>query len=278
MFELRDFYYLDQRSVMSYLSTIEEGLVSTIQQSSTTTSPNWNFEVSTGELQKLLTTMLNLPALPSAKVGRKGKESSISINITKDQTIDSRYDKLFKYLDPVSADLNEFSRDTWFELEQGQFVYFKAKIRLPDGYNNVAFLEAASGFMDLADSIGVDTSDFKEKNELKSYLEKASSQRKVNMYVTPLASPEKSKFYFYSPIAFSNLEDVDIDELQDSEYEVFARIDHKLTQNEKIPMYDMTQSGIAGKMNRQQIRANGIVTESVQRPAMRLKTIAIYKK
>lgn len=61
--------------------------------------PNWNFEVSLGEIQNLLVAA-GIP-IPNVGVKRTGKTDTVSVQITKEPTIDSQFDKLFRYIEPA---------------------------------------------------------------------------------------------------------------------------------------------------------------------------------
>lgn len=71
MFSLRDFQYLDERTVKRYLSSIEEGLVKKVLETDIASKPNWEFDASLRELQKLL-MVAGIP-IPNMRVKRNGK-------------------------------------------------------------------------------------------------------------------------------------------------------------------------------------------------------------
>ncbi|HHT7175577.1 TPA: DUF6414 family protein [Bacillus cereus] len=142
--ELKDYYYLDERTLNSYVSAIEDGVVKTIQSSVNNSSPKWNFNISTGELQKVLAAM-GIP-IPSAGIQRDGKTNSISINQTRESTPQSLFSRLEKYLEPAMQSLEGFDKETWNQLEEGQFVKFFSEVELSKGYEMGSFLSKVGDF------------------------------------------------------------------------------------------------------------------------------------
>lgn len=129
---LRDFYYLDEKTLRNYVSTIEDGIEMEKQTSMSKESPNWNFELSTGELQKILMG-LGIP-IPEVSIGRNGKNQSLSINRTAQPTTSSLYNRLETYLEPALQYLEGFDKGIWNQIEEGTFVKFSANIEISRGY------------------------------------------------------------------------------------------------------------------------------------------------
>lgn len=280
MLKLRDFYYLDQRTVTRFISTIEEGLVKQIKKSNIEDSPKWNFEVSLGILQEFFQDTLGIVS-PNIQVDRQGKEEKVLIDITKRPTIDSQYDKLERYLSSVTQSLDELSRKKWSNLEEGQFIHFETSIKLPKGFEMASTFDSAISFYELGKSIDSRLYDkeFEEKSpKIKAYLDKANRSNRTNIYFFPYNSTLSGSHFFFGPIIHSNLEDVELMDMTYGSYKVFGRIDYILDSNEKYTVYDVSQSGVLDLMNREQRRrVKGIDEDIAVTPAIRIKPLAIYK-
>ncbi|PFI32200.1 hypothetical protein COI53_08555 [Bacillus thuringiensis] len=286
--ELKDYYYLDERTLNSYVSAIEDGVVKTIQSSVSNSSPKWNFNISTGELQKVLAAM-GIP-IPSAGIQRDGKTNSISINQTRESTPQSLFSRLEKYLEPAMQSLEGFDKETWNQLEEGQFVKFFSEVELSKGYEMGSFLSKVGDFLDLARDLNIDlegTEGVGEIDNAVKYGNKAIDKKTHKVLLKPIGSPDSSKYFFVSGMNIKFL-DIDLEELPENTYTVVGRVERILKPGEKYTIFDPTLSGMSTAINRQQLRAqsrsnpdNGFnLTQRdmfAMKPAIVLKPIAIYK-
>ncbi|WP_267377587.1 hypothetical protein [Bacillus sp. GM_Baccil_2] len=286
--ELKDYYYLDERTLNSYVSAIEDGVVKTIQSSVSNSSPKWNFNISTGELQKVLAAM-GIP-IPSAGIQRDGKTNSISINQTRESTPQSLFSRLEKYLEPAMQSLEGFDKETWNQLEEGQFVKFFSEVELSKGYEMGSFLSKVGDFLDLARDLNIDlegTEGVGEIDNAVKYGNKAIDKKTHKILLKPIGSPDSSKYFFVSGMNIKFL-DIDLEELPENTYTVVGRVERILKPGEKYTIFDPTLSGMSKAINRQQLRAqsrsnpdNGFnLTQRdmfAMKPAIVLKPIAIYK-
>ncbi|MFD2627443.1 DUF6414 family protein [Oceanobacillus kapialis] len=242
MFKLRDFLYLDERTIQRYLSSIEEGLVKEVLQTDISQEPNWNFNVSLGELQKLLVSA-GIP-IPNIGVTRNSKTENISVQITKEPTIDSQFDKLFRYLEPALQYLEGFDPEIWSQLENGQFVYYSSEIKLPKGFENAQLLTMGAEIYEFAKEFGEHNNDFEKLlDESKNYREELASKKYTNVYCIPLGSPNKDKYYFVGKLIHDNLVDIELEDLSFGEAITLARIEHILQPSDRYTIYDATLKG-----------------------------------
>ncbi|EOQ21034.1 hypothetical protein KQ1_05141 [Bacillus cereus BAG3O-1] len=286
--ELKDYYYLDERTLNSYVSAIEDGVVKTIQSSVNNSSPKWNFNISTGELQKVLAAM-GIP-IPSAGIQRDGKTNSISINQTRESTPQSLFSRLEKYLEPAMQSLEGFDKETWNQLEEGQFVKFFSEVELSKGYEMGSFLSKVGDFLDLARDLNIDLEGTEGAGEIDNavkYGNKAIDKKTHKVLLKPIGSPDSSKYFFVSGMNIKFL-DIDLEELPENTYTVVGRVERILKPGEKYTIFDPTLSGMSTALNRQQLRVqsrsnpdNGFnLTQKdmfATKPAIVLKPIAIYK-
>lgn len=185
MFKLRDFLYLDERTVQRYLSSIEEGLVREVMHTSVSDKPNWEFDVSLGDIKKFLLAS-GIP-IPSVGIKRQRRAENISVQITKEPTIDSQFNKLFEYLEPALQYLEEFDSSIWSQLKNGQFVYYSSKVTLPQGYENAQLLKAGADFYELFKGFGEKDEEFEKMvDDSKGYRDDVASKKFTNVYSKPV--------------------------------------------------------------------------------------------
>ncbi|MEI2446067.1 DUF6414 family protein [Priestia megaterium] len=278
MFKLRDFLYLDERTVKRYLSSIEEGLVKEVLQTNIDQKPNWQFDVSLGDIQKLLAAA-GVP-IPNVGVKRNGKTGTLSVQITKEPTIDSQFDKLFKYIEPALQYLEGFDPAIWSQLEDGQFVYYSSEVSLPNGYKNAQTLSIGAEFYELAKG-WVDRDDEFEKviEESKGYREEVASKKFTNVYSLPLGSPNKRKYYFVAKIIHDNLVDSSLEELTMGSAFTLARVEHILQANDRYTVFDSTLKGVDRIMNREERRKQkNDLFDIATKPAVIVRPIAIFRE
>ncbi|MDT2044772.1 DUF6414 family protein [Priestia flexa] len=278
MFKLRDFQYLDEKTVQRYLSSIEEGLVREVLQTNINDKPNWEFDISLGEIQNMLVAA-GIP-IPNFGIKRTGKNNNISIQITKEPTIESQFDKLFKYLEPVVQYLEGFDSNIWSQLENGQFVYYSSDILLPRGYENAQLLNVGVEFYDLFKGFAISDEDFeKVAQESKPYREEMASKKFTNVYSRPLGSPSKDKYYFVGKIIHENLVDIDLQDLTFGTSYTLARVEHILGPSEKYTVFDSSLKGVDKFMNREERRKHGKdLLDMAVKPAVIVRPIAIFKE
>lgn len=278
MFNLRDFLYLNEKTVKRYLATIEEGLVREVLKTDVDSKANWDFEVSLGEIQKIF-IKAGIP-IPNIGVKRTGKDDTYSISITKEPTIESQFDKLFRYIEPALQYLEGFDPSIWSQLENGQFIYYSSKTTLPKGYHRLQLLNRGLEFYGLAKDIG-------EKNEKmervikesKGYRDEAASKKYTNIYSTPVGSPNKNKYYFVAKIIHNNLVDSSLEDLTFGNAYTLARVENILSGGEKYTVFDSTLKDVGKMMNREEKRKQGKdVFEIANRPAIIIRPIAIFKQ
>lgn len=278
MFNLRDFLYLDERTVQRYLSSIEEGLVKEVMRTDIASKPNWQFDASLGEIQKLLIAG-GIP-VPNVGVKRKGKEDVVSIQISKEPTIDSQFDKLFKYLEPVLQYLEGFDSDIWSQLEDGQFVFYSSEIALPKGYKNAQALTIGADFYDLFKAFGEKNEEFEKIIDVsKGYRDEVASKKFTNIYSKPLGSPNKDKYYFVAKIIHDYLVDSSLEDLIFGRSYILARIEHVLQGDDKYTVFDASLKGVDKLMNRKQRREHkNDLFDVATKPAVIVRPIAIFKQ
>lgn len=278
MFKLRDFLYLDERTVKRYLSSIEEGLVKEVLETDIAAKPNWDFEVSLGEIQKLLVAA-GIP-IPNVGVKRTGKTDTVSVQITKEPTIDSQFDKLFRYIEPALQYLEGFDPAIWSQLENGQFVYYSSEISLPKGYENAQMLSIGADFYELAKGwIEKDEAFEKVIEESKGYREEAASKKYTNVYSIPTGSPNKRKYYFVAKVIHDNLVDCSLEDLTFGNAFTLARVEHFLGASDRYTVFDSTLKGVDRLMNREERRKQkGDLFEVATKPAVVIRPIAIFKE
>lgn len=278
MFKLRDFLYLDERTVQRYLSSIEEGLVREVMQTSISDKPTWEFDVSTGDIQQMLLAA-GIP-IPSVGIKRQGKTENISVQITKEPTIDSQFDKLFEYLEPALQYLEGFDPAIWSQLENGQFVYYSSEVTLPQGYENAQILNAGADFYNLFKGFVEKDEEFEKViEESKGYRDEAASKKFTNVYSKPLGSPNKNKYYFVAKIIHENLVDATLEDLTFSHAYTLGRVEHILESNESYTVFDSTLKGVDKFMNREERRRNkDKVFDTASKPAVIIRPIAIFKE
>ena len=278
MFSLRDFQYLDEGTVRRYLSSIEEGLVKEVLETDIASKPNWEFDVSLGELQKLLMSA-GIP-IPNMGVKRTGKTDKLSVQITKKPTIDSQFDKLFKYLEPALQYLEGFDPSIWSQLEEGQFVYYSSKVSLPKGYENAQILNAGAELYDLAKGWIEEDEEFEKViNESKGYREEVASKRFTNVFSIPLGSPNPNKYYFVGKLVHDNLVDCTLEDLTFGKAYTLGRIEHILSGNERYTVFDSTLKGADKVLNRAERRKQKIdLFDVATKPAIIIRPIAIFKE
>jgi hypothetical protein len=278
MFSLRDFQYLDERTVKRYLSSIEEGLVKEVLETDIAKKPNWEFDVSLGELQKLLKAG-GIP-IPNIGVKRTGKSDKVSVQITKEPTIDSQFDKLFKYLEPALQYLEGFDSSIWSQLEEGQFIYFSSEVSLPKGYENAQMLNIGADIYELAKDWMEENEEFERVlNESKGYREEIASKKFTNVYSIPLGSPNQKRYYFVEKIIHDNLVDSTLEDLTFGKAYTLARIEHILDENERYTVFDPTLKGANKVMNRVERRKQKTdIFDVATKPAIVIRPIAIFKE
>lgn len=278
MFKLRDFLYLDERVIKRYLSSIEEGLVKEVLQTDISKKPNWDFEVSLGDLQSLLATA-GIP-MPNIGIKRNSKSQNISVQITKEPTIDSQFDKLFKYLDPVLQYLEGFDPAIWSQLTNGQFVYYSSEVKLSKGYKDAQMLKMGAELYSFAKEFGEKNDDFEELlNGSQGYREELASKKFTEVYSIPTGSPNKKKYYFVGKLIHENLVDIDLEDLSFGEAFTLARVEHVLQPGDDYTMYDATLTGADKMLNREQRRKQKKeLFEFAKSPAIVIKPIAIFKE
>ena len=278
IFRLRDFLYLDERTVQRYLSSIEEGLVKEVLQTDATCKPNWEFDVSLGEIQKLLVSA-GIP-IPNVGVKRNGKADTVSVQITKEPTIDSKFDKLFRYIEPALQYLEGFDPAIWSQLENGQFIFYSSEITLPQGYENAQLITIGADFYELAKG-WIEKDDAFEKviDESKSYREEVAAKKFTNVYSKPLGSPNKNKYYFVAKIIHDNLVDSTLEDLTFGNAFTLARVEHVLQTNDRYTVFDSTLKGVDRFMNREERRKHkGELFDIATKPAIIVRPIAIFKE
>lgn len=278
MFKLRDFLYLDERTVKRYLSSIEEGLIKEVLETDVAAKPSWDFEVSLGEIQKLLVSA-GIP-IPNAGIKRIGKTDTVSVQITKQPTIDSQFDKLFRYIEPVLQHLEGFDPTSWSKLENGQFIYYSSENSLPKGYENAQILSIGADFYELARGwIEKDEEFEKIIEDSKDYREEAASQKYTNICSIPISSPNKRKYYFVAKIIHGNLVDCSLEDLTFGKTFTLARVEHILSINERYTIFDSTLKGVDRLMNREERRKHKEdLFEIATKPAIVIRPIAIFKE
>jgi len=278
MFSLRDFQYLDERTVRRYLFSIEEGLVKEVMETDIAGKPNWEFDVSLGGLQKLLMSA-GIP-IPNMGVKRTGKTDKVSVQITKESTIDSQFDKLFKYLEPAFQYLEGFDPSIWSQLEEGQFVYYSSEISLPKGYENAQVLSVGAELYDIAKGWMEEDEEFEKViNESKGYREEVASKRFTNVYSLPLGSPNPNKYYFVGKLIHDNLVDSTLEDLTFGKAYTLGRIEHILGGNERYTVFDATLKGMDKVMNRAERRKQKTdLFDVATKPAIIIRPIAIFKE
>jgi|SRR5690625_578665 len=278
MFNLRDFQYLDERTVRRYLSSIEEGLVKEVLETDIAANPNWKFDVSLGDLQKLLMSA-GIP-IPNVGVKRTGKTGKVSVQITKEPTIDSHFDKLFKYLEPALQYLEGFDPSIWSQLQEGQFVYYSSEISLPKGYENAQMLKVGAELYDFAKGwMGEDEKFEKVLNESKSYREEVASKRFTNVYSLPLGATNPNQYYFVGKLIHDNLIDSTLEDLTFGKAFTLARIEHILDGNERYTVFDATLKGVDKVINRAERRKQKKdLFDVATKPAIIIRPIAIFKE
>lgn len=283
MFTLRDFLYLDERTVKRYLSSIEKGLVKEVMKTDVNTKPNWEFEVSLGKLQQLLMTA-NIP-VPDVGVKRTGKDEKVAVQITKEPTIDSQFDQLISYLQPVLQHLEEFNSKTWAQLKEGQFIYYPSRVTLPKGYQNTQMLNVVADFYELATSMEdksmIEGSDELEKviEQSKGYREAAASKTFTNINSIPINTPNERKYYFVAKMIHDNLVDCSLEDLSLGTAYTLARVENILGGNDRYTVFDSTLKGVDKIMNRKERRKqNGDLFEVATKPAVVIRPIAIFKE
>lgn len=282
----RDFYYLDREMVKNYISTIEDGIELEKQISVDSENPNWNFELSTGELQKILEGIGI--TIPEVTVRRSGKKHSVVIDKSTKPTETSLYNRLENYLEPVIQYLEGFDKKIWDQIEEGFFVKFSSKIKLPTGLLYGKMLNQFASFFELVkdfnmDLSGVDNSDFQAAYR---YGQKVAEKRNQNIKLLPLGSPNNKKMYFVGNIKTEYLYG-DLEELDDNNFFVFGRVEKVIQKGEKYTIFDPTLSGLLKYLNREEIRKIQKQNKNVDNafvedlfavhPAIVIKVIAIYK-
>ncbi|WP_079479342.1 DUF6414 family protein [Halobacillus salinus] len=276
MFNLRDFLYLDKRTVQRYLSNIEEGLVSQVLQTDIAEKPSWEFNASLGEIQKMFIAA-GIP-IPNVGVKRAGKSDTVAVQISKDPTVESQFDKLFRYLEPAIQYLEGFDASIWSQLQQGQFVYYTSEVQLPNGYQNAQILnegvelyEIAKGFME------TDHEFEKVIDESEGYREEVASKKYTNVYSKPIGSPNPDKYYFVAKVIHDNLDESTLEDLSFGSARTLARVEHILEPNERYTVFDSTLKG-ARFMNREDRRKQKVnLVDVATKPAVVVRPIAIFK-
>lgn len=277
MFTFRDFLYLDERTVKRYLSSIEKGLVKEVMETDINAQPSWDFEVSSGKLQQLLNTA-GIP-VPNVGVKRNGQNETVSVQITKEPTIDSQFDQLFSYIQPVLQYLDEFNVATWSQIEEGQFIYYPSEITLPKGYEDTQVVSKTAELYDLVKNWHKDEQFEKLMDESEEYRKEFTSTKYTNIYSIPTATPNKKKYYFVAKIIHDNLVESSLEDLTFGKAYTLARVEHVIDVNEKYPVFDLTFKGMDKVMNRQQRRQQkNDLLDVATKPAIVVRPIAIFRK
>ncbi|MBN8207878.1 hypothetical protein JI666_03850 [Bacillus sp. NTK071] len=282
---LKDFYYLDEKILRNYVSTIEDGLIKYTESSTSDGSPKWNFDISTGELQKILVSM-GIP-IPATSIKREGKGKSVNISQLREPTKESLFSKLDNYLEPAIQYLEGFDREIWAQLEEGQFVRFSTKVKLSKGYEIGNFLNNAGDFFNLANNLDIDMEVDEDFNSAVNYGKKAIEKDVQKAIFRPIGSPNSAKFFFVGSLGINSLE-VDISDLSLGTYTVMGRIEHVLQAGEKYTIFDPTLSGMTNMLSREHRRAKTKIKSKNEfdfdskdifavKPAIVIKPIALYK-
>ena len=282
---LRDFYYLDEKTLQNYVSTIEDGIEMEKQTSVNKNNPNWNFELSTGEMQKVLIA-LGIP-IPELIVGRNGKTQSFSINRTLQPTMSSLFKRLETYLEPAIQYLEGFDREIWNQIEEGQFIKCSCRVELSKGYEYATMFKQAEEFVQMASTFDIELDGVDDIQGAFKYGQKAIEKKTQKIKLLPLGSPSSSQMYFVCSINTDYLE-VDLDDMAANNYTVLGRVEKVLTQGEKYTIFDPTLTGISNSINREQRRAkkkqpkqdNQYFSEKdlyAKKPAVIIKPIALFK-
>ncbi|MBO9129788.1 hypothetical protein [Bacillus sp. 165] len=263
---LRDFYYIDQRSLLNYLSVIEEGVLQTIQQSVTGVSPKHHLEFSAGDFQKLL-CKLGLP-VPALAYKRESANTTVTFQASKEPTVESQFMKLCKYLEPVMNTLTEVTQEEWNSLTIGEFITCTCKIELPAAYTMSVMLNEAADFLTFAKELHLPVQDKTILEHGVKYGKKILEKQMHHVMLHPVRSPEP--FLFTAPLHQSFFLGAALSDLQNGSYTITARIEHLIGAEERYPIFDsMAPFFYPDKIAEQDC--------FVTAPAVVIKVLAIYR-
>ncbi|MHD0396442.1 DUF6414 family protein [Staphylococcus simulans] len=275
----RDFLYLDEKMVKRYLTVIEDGLKKEVSEISTKNGPNWEFDISTGKLQDILTSILGIP-LPSAAIKRNTKSEETTVQITKEITIEKQFDTLLSYIENIVNDFDDFDADNWNDLVEDEFVLFKGRIKLPNGFKNAKNVERGLDISNFVKGMGIDVPEIDEDREsMETYIKRLEKTKKLKVFIPPKTLLQNVKKYFYTELLFSNLIELDIEDIEELEEEdvyVLGKISKVLEKNEKETIFDSSLHGVSKFLNREERRKNKELFDFAVKPAIKIKTIAIY--
>ncbi len=264
--KLRDFYYIDQRSLLNYLSIIEDGILKTVQQSFTDMSPKHHVEVSAGELQKLL-CKLGIP-VPKLAYKRDGSNTVAAVQTAKEPTMESRFMKLSEYLEPVMLYIYEVTPEQWETFSIGQFITCKCKVRLPKAYEVSTMLSNAADFLTFAENLQLPVQDSAILEHGVKYGKKVLEKQTHHVLFQPLHSP--LIFQFTGLLHQVYLLGTTLSDLPNGTYTITARIEHILANEEKYPIFDtMAPFFYPDKVSEQDC--------FVTAPTIVVKVLAIYR-
>lgn len=289
--EFRDFYYLDNKLSDNYLAQIEDGLIKYKNENEIKNKPNHSFEISTGKLGELLSSVLGTP-LPDLSYTREGKSEEITIEDFKISNETSRFSRLLKYLDPAMIDIKEEkNRDFWNKLSDNQFIKFNCELKLSNLYL----------FTDFTRRIGQPSifnieGENKDFDDYVKHSEIIESQKKHKIILKPDFSPNKDKYYFVSEFKKRFFdEDIELKDLNTVKLTVIGRIDKRIDISEKEIVFDLSEAGMVQMMGRKYIKEfinnfnknnnNPIMKQFLiseqdiyaTKPAMIFKPLALYK-
>jgi len=282
---LKDFYYLDRRTLENYVSSIEDGIETEKQTILGENKANWSASLSTGELQKVLVAM-GIP-IPEATVKREGKGKTVTINKTQQPTTSSLYTRLEAYLEPAIQYLHGFDKEIWSQLKEGQFVKFNSNVELSKGYEYSTMFAQVGEFLNLAREIDIPLETMETDSNLESavkYGEKALGKKIHQVLMKPEGSPNPLKYYFAGGLNVEFLE-IDLIDLPNNTYTIVGRIEKILQAGEEHTIFDPTLTGITQTLNREQRRSQkdqlptGLKEKDMYatKPAIVIRPLVLYK-
>lgn len=282
MVTLREFMYIDESLVRNYLSTIEDGLTEYVIEQSTDFSPQNNFKVGLGDLQKVLIS-LGFP-VPEMSYERNGKSEELLVNTSKKPTVQSQFNQLYKYLDSVIQPFEYLDNKNWKKIEKGQFLSFSGEISLPKNYDLAIFSEVGAGLAQFNEFLDPSFFEGKEEDQearrqMEGYAEEADKSKSTNVYIRPEKSPNLNTHYVVSKIIHKYLQDVELYELTSNKYKVLGRVEKVLKSTETYEVFDVTFKQIGRAISRKEKRHMkdlDNVLEEARGPAIVIKPIAIY--
>jgi hypothetical protein len=213
---LREFVYFDREKVVDFVSELQGGLPEKHRRISSQKSARFDFG---------LKWLLSL--------GRKGGTKELTWEEIQSETNASLFERLHKLLQEreSATKLESFNADIWEQLKVGEFVEVPANVEFSALEKLFDLLKGISEMVEKLDLEQVRDSKWAMVVNYVNLL--VSKQEDYNIRINPLGAPSE-KFIFVASLSKDKTRASKVQLA--SEYTVFGRLQHKLTEKETFEL------------------------------------------